>query len=159
MILQMGFFRGWSYIYSDNNKSSFGLYLSYIISNIICILDWACSLSAWFWKQPRNLCRNKRVQNQSYYYRVYSSPVIEYYNKFTEKKVLKELENTKVNSNNSRVGDTVRIQYTNTKERIFDPKYTDKNTYNTHMYRKLFFLWGTLLLVSSCLFVVSILLD
>ncbi len=101
----------------------------------------------------------KEFKNQSYYYRVYSSPVIEYYNEFTEKKVLKELENTKVNSNNSRVGDTVRIQYTDTKERIFDSKYTDKNTYNTHMYRKLFFLWGTLLLVSSCLFVVSILLD
>ena len=101
----------------------------------------------------------KEFKNQSYYYRVYSSSVIEYYNEFTEKKVLKELENTKVNSNNSRVGDTVRIQYTDTKERIFDSKYTDKNTYNTHMYRKLFFLWGTLLLVSSCLFVVSILLD
>lgn len=100
----------------------------------------------------------KEFRNQSYYYKAYSEPMIEYYNEFTEKKVMRIMENTKINSNNSRIGDTVKIQYTATKERIIDQKYTAKDTNSPRLYGRLFFLCITLLLISLCLLIACIFL-
>lgn len=74
-----------------------------------------------------------------------SDPIIKYYNEFLNKTVEKEMTNCGIihpneaftKSEKNRVafcGEKVKIQYTNKKERVMDPKYTLKNKYNVFRY-------------------------
>ncbi|MGN0495588.1 MAG: hypothetical protein ACI4GW_05120 [Lachnospiraceae bacterium] len=88
-----------------------------------------------------------------------SEPILEYYNEFTQKKVRKQLMNTKVSSSNAYVGDRIRIQYTDKKVRIIEPKYITENTYKKQKYIIPPLICAIAFFVSFCFLILSILLE
>lgn len=86
-------------------------------------------------------------------------PILEYYNEFTQKTVKKVMLNTNVSPSNASVGDLVRIQYTDKKERIIEPKYITENTYRTQKYTTPPLICAIVFLISLGLLVLSVLLE
>lgn len=86
-------------------------------------------------------------------------PILEYYNDFTTKIVRKQMMNTRISSSNACVGDHIKIQYTNKKERVIEPRYVTENTYKVQKYITPPLICALICFISFVVLISSILLE